>query len=187
MNKKYLLIITTLTFATITAVWILRTPSLPTPSERLKAEKEIYSLLLVGPYFNEGIPIADFTTLGDLGYYGFSQEGFLDWDKKIPVLKRETFNNFVEINEQPYFIRDYLPMQTTSQLIEQQDWWVSLSRIGFDSQLNQALVVIERNMGCDNKGNCCVTLGSVVFLQNKFNQWAIIDDALSVWISECNA
>ena len=181
-----MLFITIVVLATILAVWNLRTTSLPSSSDQVEAEKEIYSLLLTGLYTADGVPLAEYTTLGNLGYNDTSQEAFSRWDNQNPDLKQETFSNFLELNQQPYSIREYLPREISDQIIEQQGWWVSLSRIGFNSQLTQALVVRDRNMGCDSKGVCCYGEGSILFLQKKDNRW-IIEDELTTWIGECTA
>lgn len=178
--------IAVLTFVAVVAIWVLRVTSLPDPSERLEAEKEIYSLLLDESLSDDGIPLADFTTLGDLGYYGISQDDFIKWQKKNPNLKQETFTNFVELNQQTYPIRDFLPGEISGQMIGQQGWWVSVSRIGFDRRLTQALVVRQRNMGCDSNGDCCLDAGSIIYLQKKDSHW-IIDKEFNEWLGECNA
>ncbi len=175
-----------LAFIVIVAIWNLSTTSLPNPSDRLESEKEIYSLLLAGIYSNGGIPLIEYTTLGYPTYSGFSEEDFSLWNNKNHNLKQETFANFVEINQQSYSIREYLPREISDQIKGQQDMLVSLSRIGFNSQLTQSLVVKKSGMGCDNKGDCCYSEGSVLFLQKIHDQW-IIKDELMNWIEECNA
>jgi len=186
MSKRHLLLIAVLAFVTVVAIWVARVTSLPDPSERLEAEKEIYSLLLAELISNEGIPLAASTTLGDMGYYVISQDDFIKWQKENPSLEQETFTNFVELNQQIYPIREYLPVEISDQMIGQQGWWVSFSRIGFNPHLNQALVVKQINMGCDSNGDCCLDQGSVIYLQKKDGRWKI-EEQFNEWLGECAA
>src|SRR5437868_15110230 len=91
------------------AIWNCHIVSLPSQSARLDAEKEIYTLLLTEFYSTDGIPLAEYTTVGFLGYEDISQDDFSEWDTTNSKLKKETFANFVELNQQSYSIREYLP------------------------------------------------------------------------------
>jgi len=146
----------------------------PSPITRLEAEREVLATLLADPAYSEVkvFPIAQDTTLGRFEE-SISLEDFPSTFAGLPQVKRETLFDFQEINSQPYPIQDYLPtnVETTG---ESQTWWISFSRVGFDSSLTEALVLIEEHLDC-HEGNCSYGTGNLVFLQKIDNKWGIQD------------
>lgn len=171
----------------------------PTPAELLKAEQEVYSLLLLdqrNAYSTDvgKLQVIEYTNPGELqgntpidsaGYYAS-----FDMDK-FPNLQRQTWADFEDKNKLSYPIKDYLP--STADVIlanpkngEQLYWWVSFSRIGFNPSLTQALVLVGdcRGEACyDSTSNSIRSRGFYVFLQKKNGEW-IIQGQQDVWFLE---
>jgi hypothetical protein len=155
-----------------------------TPISRLEAEQEIYSILLAdksigGEKIN---PILEHTTLGEF------QESTSEKSVKfimdgLPVLKRETLVDFQENNKASYPIKDFLPLTNNDPLIHpndnQQIWWVSFSRIGLNSSLDQALVIAELYAACKN-GFCEYGTGNFILLHKESGRW-YIQEQLEIW------
>ena len=114
----------------------------------------------------------------------FVIDGFTD-------LQRKTLTDYLEKNEDSYPIKGFLPPTANVKLVnpangEQLYWWVSFSRIGFNSSLTQALVLVEDCRGdlCfDGSGDFMYRQGYYVFLQKENGEW-IIKDQLEAWLIE---
>ena len=169
----------------LAAYCVLRVNFLPSSSARLEAEKDIYHMLLVDASYNDSvecIPLADFTTLGGFDEQISKKNVPLIVDG-FPLIKRETFVDLKDKNKQSYGIRDFLPSQISKKMIGQQGYWISFSRIGFDSYLTQAIVAREQYSGCNSNGYCSYSFGELFFLQNVDDKW-IIKDRLNWWLAE---
>jgi hypothetical protein len=184
-NKKNLLLATSFVLVTVVVFWVVKINTLPAPTDHLDAEKEIYSLLLVDLLSDKGIPLLEYTTLGLIGEHYIFQDSFVKLHEESAYLRQDTFVDFWEINKQSYSIREYLPSRIAAQMIEPHEWWVTLSRIGFNSRLTQALVIKERHMGCDNNGVCCYGEGSILFLRKVSGNWIVVDEFID-WMGECD-
>lgn len=158
----------------------------PDPVARLEAERAVLAVLLADPSYSEVkiFPVAEFTTLGRFEESNPMQD-FSASFAGLPEAKRETLIDFRDNNKQPYPIRDYLPtaIETTikNNTGSEQTWWISLSRVGFDSSLAEAVVLIEEHLDC-HEGNCSYGTGNLVYLQKIDNAW-IIQDQFMYWRS----
>lgn len=184
---------------------VLQNKQPPTPAELLKAEQEVYTALLLyqkGTYSSEYVygtvidkhQLIEYTNSGELqgntpmdsaGYHG-------DFDiEKFPDLQQKTWTDYQEKNKVSYPIKEFLPSTADVVLVnpangEQLYWWVSFSRIGFNSSLTQALVLVGDCRGelCYNDaGVFMYSQGFYVFLQKKYGKW-IIKDRQDAWFIE---
>jgi hypothetical protein len=168
----------------------------------LNAEHEVYSFLLEdqkNAYSDETdqLHIVEYTNSGELqGSMPADSAGYRDsLDKnEFPKLQSSTLIDYQEKNQISYPIQDYLP--ATANVIyvnlsngEQKYWWVSFSRIGFNSSLTQALVLVGdcRGEACyDSNGIFMYSMGDYVFLEKKNGAWTI-QDSQRVWFIEAPA
>jgi hypothetical protein len=58
-------------------------------------------------------------------------------------------------------------------------WWMSFSRIGFNSSLDQALVVVEEYAVCQNSV-CEFGMGNFILLHKIHDEWTI-QEYLEIW------
>src|SRR5688572_22143701 len=164
----------------------------PSPEARLQAEREIYSVLfasLVSPdelsEINDFTLIDEYTSLGDSR--GCTPE---DWCypfivEDLPQLRQATLADFREKNNQSYPIKEYLPSTIDNSLLavnEQKEYWwrLSFSRIGFNSSLTQALVLVGdcRGDGCfSSEGEFIYGRGFFSLLEKVNSKWIIQDEA----------
>jgi len=155
-----------------------------TPTARLHAEQEIYSVLLADKNIGgeEINPILDHTTLGEF-QESASKKNFQIAIVGLPALKREIFVDFQENNKESYPIKDFLPPTNNDPLINPDDneqiWWVSFSRIGLNSSLTQALVIAELYAACQN-GVCEYGTGNFILLHQVDGKWTI-QEYLQIW------
>ena len=103
---------------------------------------------------------------------------------RFPSVKRATFVDYIEVNQQVYPIRDVLPTSLVESIKFQSEWNMSLSRIGFDPYLTQALVYREVHRGCESNGVCCFSQETLFFLKKADNRW-MIDEKLLDGFGEC--
>ena len=135
-------------------LWIIYQPS---DISRLDEEKEIYSTLLNSPYIGKNIVWAERTRLEDVD---FSPEIIQYIENHLPNVDDSTITDFQSSNRQSAVIKDYLPTNNNYLFLSDadvrlffNDWttfsnkypdiggYISLSRIGFNSSYNQALVL----------------------------------------------
>jgi len=160
-----------------------------TPAELLKAEHDIYSLLLLeqkNAYSDktDQIQLVEFTNSGDLQGHMFGnsagiQKSFSVSD--LPKLQISTWMDYQEKNKNSYPIKDFLPSAADVIFVnpangKQLYWWVSFSRIGFNSSLTQALVLVGdcRGAACyDKTSGSIYSMGDYVLLQKISGRWNI--------------
>ena len=157
--------------------------SLPTPRSRLEAEREVYSVLLI----HQPRRIAEYTLTDDCTSRTCIQSLIDDF----PELRRETVFDFQENNKQSYSLTDYLPPTIGDEFMssgENPQFYqrISFSRIGFDSFLTQALVLVEdcRGEGCfDGTRDSIYSMGNLIFLQKIGDLW-MIQNEQEAWLIE---
>jgi len=193
------------------SIFVFLAHNKPTPAEVLQAEQDIYSLLLENQrndYFGihvDKFQIVEYTNSGEFkenipADSAFSSIGFDT--KNFPNLKRETWSDFKEKNKTSSSIKDYLPITLDIILVNPSGvginngtndkefyWWVSFSRIGFDSSLTQALVLVV-----DCRGESCYqstkfsmyNIGAYMFLEKEKENWKI-KKRQGAWLIEAPA
>ena len=194
-KRVFLLLILAVIVGVITYVFLSNKE--PAPDELLNAEQKVYSALLTDQRKAYNIDpgkfqIVEYTNSGELrgntpsDSAGYSLE--LDIDK-FPQLQPETWADFQENNKTSYPINEYLPSTADVILVNPDNfetnsgansdhfyWWVSFSRIGFNSSLTQALVLVGdcRGESCYNTTSVSIySQGSYVLLQQKNGEWEI--------------
>jgi hypothetical protein len=177
MIKKWAIsLLVVLTIAGIGAALFLwfRPKLSPSPVSRLAEEQEVYSVVLADFDYQ----VEEYTTIGlvsdDLqGYLAHAAD-------EIPGLKKETMLDFQNINEQAYLLKDYLPSinddillsANDMQQLPEDDGWIALSRVGFNSRLTQALVLL---------GHVAKIDGDVFICNEVFKSLKKVDN---VWVAE---
>lgn len=183
--KRAFLLLTLLVIIGVSAFMFLRHKS-SDPAARLAAEREVYSRLLLEQK-NADIKvqqIVEYTNSGQLqGNIPIDSAGLSASFNigEFPDLQRETWIDFQEQNKVSYPIEDYLPSTVNMLLIdpansEQLYWWLSYSRVGFNSSLTQALVLVGdcRGESCyDSTSTSMYSQGYYVFLQKENEEWTI--------------
>jgi hypothetical protein len=196
--KKILILSTLLTILGIGA-FLFSQQNKPAPAEVLKAEQEVYSFLLQdqkNAYSDETdqIQLVEHTNSGELqGYAPIDHAGIYGSfnEDEFPTLQRKTWMDYQKKNKVSYPIKDYLPSSAEVIFVnpasgKQLYWWVSFSRIGFNSSLTQALVLVGdcRGEACyDSAGIYMYSMGDYVFLQKKNREWTI-QGRQRVWFTE---
>ena len=187
------------------STFVLLSPNKPTPAELLKAEQEVYSAVLQDTRNAYSIEInkfqvVEYTSPEELkGYFPEDSADYSVDFKEIPDLKKETWKDYQEKNKVSQPIKNYLPFTTEVILVNpsgvgissgtndrQFYWWVSLSRIGFDSSLTQALLLVGDCMGESCFGNSNVSMysqGYYMFLKKENEKW-IIQNQQRNWLIE---
>ena len=191
------------------SIFALLSRKVPTPAELLKAEQEVYSTVLPDTRNAYSIEInkfqvVEYTSPGELKSNFPEDNTGLDADfvNKIPHLKQETWEDYQEKNKMSYPIKTYLPFTSEVILVNPSGagissgtndtefyWWVALSRIGFDSSLTQALVLVEDCMGesCyESKNAFMYSQGICMFLEKENEEWKIKYQE-RVWLTEAPA
>jgi hypothetical protein len=113
-------------------------------------------------------------------FAGFYREMDLD---DFPELQRKTWIDYQEKNKISYPIKEYLQPTEYVTIVdyahsEQMKKWVSFSRVGFNSSLKQALVLVGDCSGeaCyDSKSNNLLSVGYFVVLQKENEKWKVMD------------
>ena len=191
-------------FSVIAAgLFLFQALSKPTDAQMLQAEQEIYALLLAkqrNAYSGmpDKIQLVEFTNLGEFQLdvpesgVGIFQSG---QDLKFfPNLEETTWLDFQKKNSESHPITTYLPDISNVVLVnplngKQLFWWVSFSRIGFNSSMKQALVLIGdcRGESCyDSASKSMYSTGTFWLLEKKDEEWAIINGQ-DVWHIEAPA
>lgn len=171
----------------------------PTPEEISKAEQEVYSILLQKQQYAYNDPtdvfqILEYTNSGELqGNTPGDSAGFhSEFDaKEFPGLQQNTWSDYQEKNKVSYPIKDFLSPEENVTFVNpangnQLHWWISFSRIGFNSSLTQALVLVGdcRGEACyDPAGIFMYSQGFYVTLQKKNGKWEI-QDQQAAWFIE---
>ena len=134
---------------------ISRTPDM---TSRLKAEQEIYSALFTEQAISAYV-FKDYTTLELFNLSMSTVQGITH----TPI-EHETWTDFQQINSQSYFLKDYFPIDTNCTFINNTEIEqlhrdseiffakypnasviISLSRVGFNYSLTQAMILIHRD------------------------------------------
>ena len=157
-----------------------------TPVARLAEEREVYLVLLADESVSDGIyPIVEFTTLGDLKECSSRDCTQFIFDG-LPEIRRTTVVDFQRNNSQSYPVQEYLPSAPAFdvRLVDPAEngellWRMSFSRIGFNSSLDQALVIVEEYAACQH-GACEYGTGNFVLLHKVNEEWTI-QDYLEIW------
>jgi hypothetical protein len=204
MTAKRLLLFLTLS-AVIggSAFLLLRQKPAPEPSSaaRLEAEREVYAALLASLIYpddaskiEEYTLIEEYTTIGETQDDTCTLKGscypFVDDD--LSELQQSTLTDFLKNNTQSYPLRDYLPSTIDNSLLtvdnQKTYWWrLSFSRIGFDSSLTQALVLVGdcRGDGCfSSDGEVTYRSRGTVLLFQKVNSIWIVQNEAQSWLTE---
>ncbi|HMR99916.1 MAG TPA: hypothetical protein PKK96_13775 [Anaerolineales bacterium] len=190
----------TIVAAVLFLLWKLREP---TPAELLQAEQEIYALLLEEQKYAysdlpDAIQVVELTNSDEfqpgvpssgLGLFRESLEL-----KYFSSLEEGTLLDYQAKNAKPYPIKNYLSDSANIILVnpadgKQLNWWVSFSRIGFNSSMTQALVLEGdcRGEACyDNASVYIYSMGEYIVLNRIGGKW-IIKERQSAWIVESPA
>ena len=157
-----------------------------TPVARLAEERKVYLVLLADEVVSDGIyPVVEFTTLGDLNECSSRDCTQLIYDG-LSEIQQTTVVDFQRNNAESYSVKEYLisapafdvrlvnPVENGELL-----WWMSFSRIGFNSSLDQALVIVEEYAACKN-GICEYGTGNFVLLHKVKEEWTI-QEYLEIW------
>lgn len=199
MAKKLLLILGIIVSVGIGLFVVLQNNKQTNPAELLKTEQEVYSALLVNQKNSYNDPtdvfqVIEYTNSGELqgntpgdsaGYHlGFNENDFTD-------LQRKTLTDYQEKNKVSYPIKEFLSPIANVVLVnpangKQLFWWVSFSRIGFNSSLTQALVLVGdcRGEACyDSAGVFMYSQGFYIMLEKENGEW-IIKDQRDAWFIE---
>jgi hypothetical protein len=94
-------------------------------------------------------------------------------------ISQETLSDFQEINKQSYPLKDYFPPNIYNNPNNQQktSWrQISFSRIGFDSSLTQALVLVrDCHYGCLHDTGNYHDVGGFFLLHKADEKWTILE------------
>lgn len=203
MLAKKALVLSTLLVIIGIGIFVFVQQNQPTPAEILKAEQEIYALLLAKQRdaYNDAtdeIQLVEFTNSGKfqlgvpVGGAGILQGG-LEL-KLLTGLEGKTLLDFQKKNTASYPIKGYLPDSANVILVnpaagKQLFWWVSFSRIGFNPLVTQALVLVGdcRGESCfDSTSSSMYSTGTFWLLEWENEEW-IIKEGQDVWHIEAPA
>ncbi len=169
-----------------------------TPINDTEAEAYAVYSALIGERFDEFvIVIKDHTAYDRAAREDLS--GRLQWVKEtMPAAQQETLNDFLANNEQSYPLKDFFDIRGTVILISEEklrkifqgefDWLefyvyypfsqgiMTLSRVGFNAEMDQALVYTG------NQSGSLSGAGYYVLLTKEEGNWTIQDDTI-VWVS----
>jgi hypothetical protein len=171
------------------------------PTMREIEEYAVYSTLLNALYdggHSDRILIRDHTSVDNLEYKAIVNP-LEDLRRQVPLVQSETLASFRDANEQSYSLDDRLRLPGTIGWISEREiedyfseggggWqafnrdhqnaggFITLSRVGFNGDMNQALVYLAS--AC---GETC-GLGSLVFLVKEGGTWKV-KGTTAVWIS----
>jgi hypothetical protein len=176
-------------------VYLRPTPTpKPDPSFRLKAEQEVYFAMFAGHFAPEKyVAFKEYTTLGEyanfyptLGVYSEPR-----WAEKISSLEHDTLKDFEEINKKSYLLKDYFPTNNNYLFVndaEVEQFYNdenafsnkhpnikgidSFSRVGFNSSLTQAMVLIE------------TPRDGLIYLFKKTNDKWVEQEQIVIWIGD---
>jgi hypothetical protein len=200
--RRVLLFCSGLTIISV-AFYLFQKFSEPTAAEIMRAEQEIYALLLAEQrYAYNDIPdkiqIVEVTNAGEFqldipsGGAGVLRES-LEL-KHFSGLEEKTLLDYQQKNAESYPIKNYLSDSANIFLVnptnsKQLYWWVSYSRIGFNPSMTQALVLVG-----DCRGESCYDITSVsmyssgtyITLEWENNKW-IIKERKGAWHIEAPA
>lgn len=190
----------TIVAAVLFLLWKFREP---TPAELLQAEQEIYALLLEEQKYAyndlpDAIQVVELTNSGEF-QPGVPPSGLGLFRKSLELkyfssLEERTLLDYQTKNAKPYPIKNYLSDSANIILVNPADgkqlhWWVSFSRIGFNSSITQALVLIGdcRGEACyDNDSVYIYSWGEYVVLKRIDGKW-IVKERQSAWHVESPA
>jgi hypothetical protein len=171
------------------------------PSLRDVEEHAVYSALLIPLYqggHTDRVLIRDLTSIDGFNYK--SRDNMLEEiTRQLPLMQAETLDSFFDANEQSYLFDKRLRLPGASRFVDAQQiesyfsegeggWqafdrdyphyggFITLSKVGFNRDMNQALVYFSSVCG-----TTCGT-GSLVFLVKEGNVWRIKGTAVN-WIS----
>ena len=199
-NRKVILNFTFLILIGISALAISLFQSLPTPTSRLSAEREIYLTIIHGVLgifpeelleVREYTHIDELTILGEGEFQGCTSEWCTQFiANRMPNLKQDTLIDFQKQNRQSFSIKDYLPPIIENSLmhpddIQQITRHISFSRIGFNSSLTQALVIVEdcHGDGCSNGSGDIYSIGDFLLFRKYNGEW-VVEYRFNAWITE---
>lgn len=161
---------------------------------RLEEEQAIYSII-INDILNKEDLLGEKTESS-----GIDANEYSDYvEERLPELKGETWNDYQEVNMQSYYLINYLPPNTPFTILsgaesEQiyRDGWeaykdkypnsyriISFSRIGFDSEFSQALVLKVYGTPTETGG---FSEGTFLLFQKKHGAWILIQE-LMAWIT----
>jgi hypothetical protein len=194
--KRGLVILIVFCFVAISIIYILK-PWEPTPAEILQAEQEIYSAVLFKEKFYKNVPLVEFTCSSEVGrtYKRNDPEKIQAFGEFIsgdfPEIEKSVWFDYIEKNQQTYQIENYLSPNSDVYYVNPVndntiDKYVTLSRVGFNKNLTQALVLLGTCSGdrcSDSNSEFMLSLGYYYFLEKKDDSWKVIDTSLG-WIGE---
>ncbi len=198
ISKRVLILFAALVIIGI-GIFVFLRQNQPSPAEILQAEHEVYSLLLLDQKnaysdVTDKLQIVEYTNYGELqGNIPLDSAGIhgsFDMDE-FPNLQRTTWMDYQKKNKVSYPVKDYLPSPADVIFVDPSNgkqlyWWVSFSRIGFNSSLTQALVLVGdcRGASCyDSTSISMYSMGNYVFLQKTGGKWNI-QGRQEVWFIE---
>jgi hypothetical protein len=196
MNKNLIFgILLVVIVALITSFFVLN--NVPPQTPITNEEYNVYSALINSKYMSDRIElivIQDNTTTSITVGGDFDRR----YVRGMPELQRETIENFKKINHQSYLLKRQFNLELNYILISQDEMknifkkgyeWddfykkypnssgiIILSRVGFNSQKDQALVYISRWIHRRSAA------GYIVFLVKENNVWKI-KERVMIWIS----
>lgn len=167
------------------------------PSARLKEEQEVYAVLLAdAPYRLEentslGWLTVDTENISNLLTLNINCDlssrftnfctvvGFPDGTETEPKISRETAFDFRVNNQQSHLLRDYLPSSHPHILANATDidnlpdhsGWFSVSRVGLNSSLTEALVLLNRVTKIEGHVDVCSQFFEI--LEKVDSKWVV--------------
>jgi len=199
MPAKRVLVILVIIAVIGAGLFVVLQNNQPTSAKLLKAEQEVYAALLLDQKNAYNDPtdtfqIIEYTNSGELrgNTPGDSAGYHLEFEvNDFPDLHQKTWNDYQEKNKETYPIKEFLSPTENMILVnpangKQLYWWVSFSRIGFNSSLTQAFVLVGdcRGKACyDSNGVFMYSQGFYELLEKENGKW-IIKDQQDAWFIE---
>ncbi|MBV6401566.1 MAG: hypothetical protein CNIPEHKO_01868 [Anaerolineales bacterium] len=181
--KRWRLYIVGLVVVGLLIVLLTRLSYSPAKISRAEREREVYASALGGGEFH----VAEYTTLGGLSNY--DKKDFDNIAQKLPGLKPDTLFDFQEQNKQPLSLWQYLPSTVDDRILSpndiqllEEDRFITLSRIGFNLDFNQAFFLWGI---VDKIGNEIKTCDGILVLLHKVDDAWVIQNQLVVL--HCNS
>ncbi|MEP6895712.1 MAG: hypothetical protein ABI986_08915 [Chloroflexota bacterium] len=183
MKRRSLYLIVGLVIAGLLIVLVIRLSYPPVKISRAEREREVYASAIR----SGGFKIAEYTTLDMLSNY--DMKDFENIAQKFPELKPDTLRDFQEQNKQQLSLWQYLQSTTDNRILSpndiellEEDRYITLSRIGFDSDFNQAFFLWGIVDKINNEIKPCD--GILVLLQKADDGWVIQN---SLVVLHCNS
>lgn len=183
MKKWSLYLVVVLVIAGLFIALVIKPSFSLTKISRAEREREVYTSAIG----SGGFQVAEYTTMDTLNNY--NKKDFDNIAQKLPELKPDTLLDFQEQNKQQLSLWQYLPSTTDNRVLSLndikllgEDRYITLSRIGFDSEFNQAFFLWGIVDKINNEIKPCD--GILVLLHKVDDEWVIQN---SLVILHCNS